>query len=224
MSFEDTLRRKQKQAKEAEAARLEFCRGLSVSDLSKAVKSGIVDSALDREEGRDKKVFIDPVDPQKVYKVYREQSTARDANQFRGIERRSIENQSKVNFYLQKILHALFPKNIPNRSASGTKPKFTHDQRIRYRAYQYHLTRSDEGHIPPEVRDLIDTLGVLGVSVDKAPQNFGKDEAGNVVYIDDLHMSDETISKIEAWVASRDEAERRYVERMLERLRYWAQK
>jgi hypothetical protein len=225
MGFEDQLRKKKERADRADAERRTHFHSLGISKLSQVLREGKVDTGLRSDGGRDKVVFIDPDDPDKVYKMYREQSTARDANQFRGNERRTIENQSKVNFWLQRTLHGLFPKNIPYRDLAGTQPKFTRDQRLRYHPYEhYYVTATDRSQVPLEVLDLINTLEDLGINVDAASKNFGKDEEGNVVYTDDLYMEDGAIEKLEAWITSIDEKPRHEVAKMLSRLKYWVQK
>ena len=73
--------------------------------------------------GGEKKVYQDPKNPDRVVGIFREH-----------IE--ETPNQIKARFYLTKILHLLFPKNIPDMHWAGSEPN----------AYQADRKEHDERH------------------------------------------------------------------------------
>lgn len=216
MKFEDPLRKMHRKSEEKEHE----ARERPLREKLKIVKQGGDLGVLDEHTGKDKEVFIHPDDPSRIVKKYHFQTTAGDANQFNGRESRTIEQQSKVNFYLQRLLHTLFPDNIPNRHVAGTQPKFTIDQRFQYRPHAGTREPSDK----PGASGLIDALRQLDIHIDRAYHNFGEDKSGNWVYIDDLHIGKQTIKLLESAIhAIENEETKQKATKALERLTFWAE-
>ncbi len=141
--------------------------------------------------GAEKKVYQDKENPDRVVSVRH--------------TRESLSREAKGRFYLTKILHLLFPKNIPNIHLSSAKPNITvrkkveldsahHTIRERYLEKRT-IDESKEKHIfeamsaianNPKVRALKNDLNNAGVDPETFPGNFGIDNEGYAQYIEDF--------------------------------------
>lgn len=144
-------------------------------------------------EGFEKIVFSDPKRPEMVIAGIRE-------DEVRPVPPADI----KARYYLQKIIHMLFPKNIPDIHLAATKngsrlrmQKMELDsahvrvQKIRSRYLE--ATEQEvnewkqldlEKQSDPRVRELSRKLTAAGVLVDKAGCNFAFNSAGEAQYLD----------------------------------------
>lgn len=149
-------------------------------------------------EGAEKKVYIHPEDEDKVVAFFRE-----------GPKSLETAMSMKGRFYLTKILHILMPDSIPDihfasRNDDATLiserkhlgEKYLELSRLNRLALHGEMTRnqfvdlSNAGidHSSSLDRDSLDSLynrlKELGVLNDLSPQNLGKDENNDLVYVD----------------------------------------
>lgn len=113
--------------------------------------------------GSDKTVFTDPSNPEKAV----------------GIFHPSVEEtplQARGRFFLSKILHILFPENIPNIHFSGHNPKAIITTKIHHGVP---VETSKE-----EKSDLVKKLKSVGLMVDDVSDNIIRSEDGHIVYTD----------------------------------------
>jgi|GEM_PF-2937896 hypothetical protein len=89
--------------------------------------------------------------------------------------------QAKKRFYINKILHLLFPENIPDIHLATSQPKTIIVDKISGEEVEkYHILSRAKALI------IIHKLSKLGVLVDQALFNFMKSKNG-VFYIDDFY-------------------------------------
>lgn len=137
--------------------------------------------------GKEKNVFEHPDNPDKVIAKLHER-WSENKWQFRG------------RFYLSKILHVLFPKNIPDvhLSAQGTDkilvsemknldPMHQEIQKLVANGYwrsPVETTYEKKLESDPCFHDLTRSMAYLGIYLDTAGRNFGYDDRGNLIYVD----------------------------------------
>lgn len=145
-------------------------------------------------EGSQNRVFQDPHRPERVIGFYKG----------------GHENPPEVKgrFYLTKILHILFPDNIPDIEFSTSEPSTTGRQKVElgplHEKVKKYILSVEKERVKPEragdaeeaeetietiekderVQKLIMDLRKVGVRVDAKGVNFGFDERGNVKYIE----------------------------------------
>ncbi len=155
-------------------------------------------------EGAEKIVYHHPQDPEKVVAEFR--SDAIEAREMKG------------RFYLTKVLHALFPRNIPDISLAakegGSNPYMVLEKKHLDRQHEelrdlstHQQMKSHQGESDREIDDAIldkelasmeslnrdpdiealsKTMREAGLEMllDTSPRNFGRDQEGNLVYVD----------------------------------------
>ncbi|HUC01660.1 MAG TPA: hypothetical protein VMA75_02030 [Candidatus Paceibacterota bacterium] len=123
------------------------------------------------------------------------------------------ERKIKARFYLKKILHILFPQNIPDVDLATSNPQATRRERvildplhqsiqhageleaklgeIPKEAYLKASDASDKIYEDPKYKQLIGSLEELGVEIDTTTCNFTYSENGDaLIYLDDVHLED----------------------------------
>lgn len=142
--------------------------------------------------GEEKKVYQDKENPDRVIGKYRREKN----NPF----------QVKGSYYLTKILHVLFPKNIPDIHLAAMKPTVSVRKKVELGTAHHFIReqwlkeemigKENEHHInramseitnDPKISALKDKLHSAGVDVDNFPGNFGIDDEGNAQYIEDFY-------------------------------------
>ena len=147
-------------------------------------------------EGGEKKVYDDPNNPNRVVGVYRENRRDKTLNQVKG------------RYYMQKILHLLFPKNIPDihestqshviiekkerdsdhlafqelrmaRSLAREKGDFSSSSQEMLAAHEAMENKRSSG-----VDNLIRKLMRIGILFDSNIVNFATDSQGVITYLD----------------------------------------
>ena len=112
--------------------------------------------------GFQKEVFVSPDDPEKVIGIYKEYAE-------------ETPEEVKARFYLTKILHFLYPHNIPALHLSASRPQVIVVQRV----------HENVGH-QAESDSLKNNLFELGVSLDTKLDNFIATGRGDVWYTDTI--------------------------------------
>ena len=139
----------------------------------------------------------------------------------------------KASFYLTKILHLLFPKNIPDIHQVTAIPKTITRQRIETDSLHKDAQRDDsfgwearvklKGKLDQnsEYKRFRDTIYSLGVNLDTAPLNFSLDPEDNPVYLDDFKYWDHDVAeKLQKAIEHKlQEPERTRALKFLERFR-----
>jgi len=145
--------------------------------------------------GLEKTVYADPEDPEKIIGLYR-------------LSNKSAERMKEI-FYITKILHLLFPKNIPNIHLGTSEPNMVKKQRIETDEIHGIIQGARERLLETSLRDIardsrkindtkdkiyqsgkykafLNAVGTLGVSIDEAAINYSFDREGNIIYLDDI--------------------------------------
>lgn len=145
-------------------------------------------------QGIQKRVYPEPGhEEDKVRKVYgpslKEHLTDAeyDALATAGVRDPTVYSQ-KRSFYLMKILHFLFPHNIPNRHQATSEPFTTLDERIEGKAFKHPFVIAFTNHAR-EAQTLARELRALGIFPDTIGKNFVKKEDGTIAYIDELNLT-----------------------------------
>jgi len=141
--------------------------------------------------GAERLVFQHPYDTKKV--VALEKLNKRDSIEARG------------EYYLTKIMHILFPENIPNIYSYYSKPSASIRQKVELGASHDVLRRSaksmdaassaemfhafDELNADPRVRNLKKEFDELNIRYDDNVVNFGINEKGQAQYIEPFHFN-----------------------------------
>ncbi|MDP3770427.1 MAG: hypothetical protein Q8R40_05845 [bacterium] len=147
--------------------------------------------------GTEKKVYEDADDPEKVIGLYHMPAMSKE--------------RVKAQFYLTKILHMLFPKNIPDIYLSASDPHVVRKEKIStdvthkiiQKWYEPGADRrniSEDEHrklddvtgaiySDPKYMEFITDLDKLGVHIDSYVTNFTRDSEGNMIYLDDIDPS-----------------------------------
>lgn len=127
-------------------------------------------------DGADKDVFDHPTDPTKVVAVFKETNVN--------------VNEVKRRFYVNKILHMLYPDNIPDISLASSKPMSLILEKAPGKQLQKALpSLKIKFHYLEAVDKLVKELSSLGVYIDSQYVNFHITREGNVQYIDDFNGS-----------------------------------
>ena len=118
-------------------------------------------------EGAEKKVYVNPNNPDSVIGVFHE----------------SMEESSefvKARFYLTKILHLLFPENIPEIHAAASDPYVIVTDKVEDSTRSFTLAeRSGKAF-----GDLKAKLDLVGVAFDDFAGNLKFDKNGDLFYVD----------------------------------------
>ena len=139
--------------------------------------------------GKEWDVYEHPINSERLIKVSK-------------VETLKLPNEVIQRFYLGKILHILFPNNIPDVHAVQTKDiekievqKIHLDNQSNDIRYLYQdksittLTQLDLDFfnrikVHPDYKKLTDILNDLGLPLDPMPENFGFDTNNNLFYLD----------------------------------------
>jgi len=153
-------------------------------------------------EGYEKRVYEDPNNKDRVIAKFHEYID-------------ETPNQIKAKYYLTKILHFLFPKNIPDMHWAGSEPNAYQVDKVevdeRHRDILKYADLADEAYRKKMIGEAVDMsrknfelqdtvvsdedvvelgekIEKLGIrSLDKSALNFTKDNEGNVMYLDSLY-------------------------------------
>lgn len=118
-------------------------------------------------DGAEKMVYENPNNPEQAIGIFHEG------------EPQSPE-LTKGRFYLTKILHLLFPKNIPDMHLAATEPNMIGVDRVEDSARSFTLAeRSGQAF-----RDLRVNLDSAGVTFDDYSQNLKFNKKGDLFYVD----------------------------------------
>ena len=164
--------------------------------------------------GNEKIIYPHPHDPEKLVAELWDQKEA-------------LPSEIKGRYYLTKILHLLFPKNIPDVSfaggGDGNTPYLVMEKknldarhkelRDRISSLQIKMAGGENDAVlsgeinaeetamqveldaDPEFREFRKRMGDMGLFIDDAARNFGRDENGDLVYVD---------NDFSPWVAAQD--------------------
>jgi hypothetical protein len=143
--------------------------------------------------GRENEVFNDPTSERRLIAL---------AKYERGDNPRAV----KGSYYLTKIIHLLYPESIPDLHMATLKPKATVRQKMELgelhnalRAKKLEEYGLSIEKAPPhlssseitekifknkQIQELVATLEMLGLHIDKASVNFGISDAGDPRYIE----------------------------------------
>lgn len=163
-------------------------------ELKKAEKIG---------EGAEKTIYSHPENPEKVIARWH-YDTKESLEQVRG------------RYYLTKILHLLFPKNIPDihqiyksgeqvaileKKEPDTIHKKLHDSLLKFHGARGSVPRfhaanysklatehSQRIYWDKQYKDFREKISRLGISVDVVAINFGYDKDGNLLYLDNSFL------------------------------------
>lgn len=119
-------------------------------------------------KGIEKKVYENPHNPERAVGVFH-------------VLRPESQETIKARFYLTKIIHLLFPKNIPDMHSVTSDPKTIEVDKI-----------DDDGSLPaenlkrfvPNYHSLVEKLYDLGLAFDHADVNYKFDKKGDFYYVD----------------------------------------
>lgn len=124
-------------------------------------------------EGNSKNVYLHPENPEQVRCVFRNECES--------------ETDLKGSLYLTKILHLLFPKNIPDMYGFQYNPGINWSYVDRQ---LINIDKSKETQVSrksQEWQSLVNSIGQLGVSLDTGNRgNFAFDDKGNFWYVDSV--------------------------------------
>ncbi len=132
-------------------------------------------------EGYNKKVYQDHENPDKVVGILDSET--------------ETPNQIKARYYLTKILHLLFPKNIMDMHGVASQPNSYQADKGEHDELHTILNTGDDGIVSydeahkmvesdPELKNLAEGMDALGVPIDDYPHNFSHDSEGNILYLD----------------------------------------
>ncbi len=159
--------------------------------MSESIKRGEKNIQVGKElgRGREKVVYTDPDNESRVKGIFHEYKKE-------GVEK------IKGRFYLTKILHILYPDNIPDIHLAASNPHMIIidkvDDQIAVTKQQLGKLGKDK-HLADELqeelkelnervayhkREVSKPLGNLGVTVDSAPGNFTLDANDHITFVD----------------------------------------
>ncbi|MBI3633953.1 MAG: hypothetical protein HY226_06740 [Candidatus Vogelbacteria bacterium] len=161
--------------------------------MTEKVKRGenIIKVGKELGRGREKIVYADPDNKKLAKGIFHEYKTE------------SIE-KVKGRFYLTKILHMLYPKNIPGIHLSASNPHMiivdkVDDQiaNIKEQLGTHVMEKNIAKDLTEELGELIDDISFnkrkiidgldhLGVIIDEFPPNFAIDEKNNIKFVDSI--------------------------------------
>lgn len=117
------------------------------------------------QPGGEKSVYEDPDNPDLAIGIFH-------------TYRKETPHQVKARFYLTKILHLLFPKNVPDIHMASSDPHAITVERVGDNKEEKSPDYLEKVRLQEEFER-------LGVSLDKnKPDNYKCDKDGNVVYVD----------------------------------------
>jgi hypothetical protein len=128
--------------------------------------------------GGSKVVYPHPDKPDRVWGVIRPDVLGNAEGDNQEVEK------VKATFYLTKILHMLFPKNIPDVSMVTTEPESI----VRQKIDTSHIGNIDNPSDVQSIYEFDKLLGELGIIVDDYASNHAIDSEGNVIYFDDVYV------------------------------------
>lgn len=153
--------------------------------------------------GANKHVYVDKINPDRVVIIGKESISGRSEK-----IKRNLERYTRAQFYLTKILHFLFPKNIPNISLAAAAIRASRRTRIEHdsqhsliqgassqQARWFKPSKAKERKSleaeaaireDPHYIEFLGKIDALGIGLDKSPVNFTFDSEGNIVYLDEL--------------------------------------
>lgn len=146
----------------------------------------------------DEKEIYEHHDPKKIVKV-----TVDDGE---GKFETGNERYIKAEFYLTKILHLLFPDNIPDIHRASFKHQATVNERkeldethTTLQEFYHKVNLGEDAEIGEKERkafelsnqrkqtaSIIQRLQNMGIKIDRAHQNFAEDKKGSVIYLDSI--------------------------------------
>lgn len=118
-------------------------------------------------DGAEKKVYENPNNPEQVIGIFHKS------------ESQSVE-LAKGRFYLTKILHLLFPKNIPDMHLAATEPNMISADKVESGPRSFGFTERSE----KSFKDLESNLNSVGVIFDDYSLNLIFDKGGDLFYVD----------------------------------------
>lgn len=119
-------------------------------------------------------MYINPHDESKAIAVYHE-------------DHQQSSEVIKARFYLTKILHMIYPDNVPNIHSVTTEPATKTMEYVRDGSKTQGPIR---GFLSGRRRNnFIDELYKLNILVDEGGSNFLLNEDGNLLYIDEFYFS-----------------------------------
>jgi len=127
--------------------------------------------------GTEKTVYRHKHDKEKVVGVFHEE---------RSYNKETV-NQVKGRFYLTKLLHILYPKNIPNMHLAAADPHMVVVDYVKGSPVNIG-PREEDDWVDKLIIDDLDRqlINQTGVQMDIYPGNYQKDKSGNLVYVDTL--------------------------------------
>lgn len=132
----------------------------------------VVETSLKVGEGNEKQVYKDPTNSEHVLSIFIE-NNPKYTPQFR-----------KGTFYLTKVLHLLFPKNIPNVHLVSTKPNTNKADFVNGTSLA-EITDSKKTPLQAKKKDLMEGLRQLGIPFfDFHSANLLVDKNDNLVFVD----------------------------------------
>ncbi len=124
--------------------------------------------------GREKEVFADANSPDHVIGVYKAPHDKKSPEYVKG------------QFYLTKILHALFPNHVADISRSTTTPRTTRRKRIDS-IDPLGVTANQEGDSVESRLDFLKEAADAGLFIDNHMENFVMNKQYDYVYVDDIY-------------------------------------
>ncbi|OGM98037.1 MAG: hypothetical protein A2915_01250 [Candidatus Yanofskybacteria bacterium RIFCSPLOWO2_01_FULL_41_34] len=126
-------------------------------------------------DGGEKVVYPHPDKDEKVVGIYKIEAEFK-------FERSPEFNKAK--FYFTKILHMLFPKNVPDVFMTTTQPRTITKEKIKFKSRETISIREEKIE---DLYTLRKQLKDCGIEFDESTQNFVEDNDGNMVYLDDFY-------------------------------------
>lgn len=122
-------------------------------------------------EGEEKVVYDIKHDPEHVVGKYHETEDK---------ELNPTPRQLKGTFYLMKILHLLFPQNVPNFEMAASNPPMVKVDKVIGETSRF------AGDMDERLA-LLETIDQTSVELDGVYVNFKRDASGNLVYVDTVY-------------------------------------
>lgn len=169
--------------------------------------------------GKDKKVYQDPENPNRVIKVYKAEHVSPDTMKFR--------------FYATKIAHLLFPENIPDVLYSATSPNVIIRERKEldpeHAALQKLKIKKSNGTSYAELEEALsekyaparkalkEKLEGAGFIIDRYPANYTFGPQGDLQYLEEVEHCD--LGTLEQFIMKLDEQRKEKVLVYFERIK-----
>ncbi len=119
-------------------------------------------------KGVEKEVYENPHNPKHAVGIFK-----REAAEF--------PERVRGRFYLTKILHLLFPDNIPDIHSASSDPQMIEVDKI---IPDEQAVTKNFKKFNSDYCELMDKFDALGIILDPAQVNFKYDFSGNLVYVD----------------------------------------